>query len=80
MCLDVFHNLWKPLVLLLDVLVPANVDEVDDLLGREEEVSVEDFNVLGCPGAIADWGLGIKEDKASLKYFQLFFVWLRIGA
>lgn len=45
MCLDPFDDLWQMLVLLPDVILLAEVDEVDDGFGSEEEERVNRFDL-----------------------------------
>ena len=45
MLLDPFHNLSEMLVLLSDVVLLAQVDEVDNRLGSEEEKRVDVLNL-----------------------------------
>ena len=45
-CLDPLSNFGKMLVLLADVVLLAQVDEVDDRLGRKEEERVDGLDLM----------------------------------
>ena len=48
MGLDPFGNLGQVLVLLAYVILLAEIDEIDNRLGRKKEQRVNDFDLVGC--------------------------------
>jgi len=73
-------DLGKPLVLGADVVVAANVDEVDDGLGAHEEMLVEHFDVLAGPLSVTDGLLLQKHGLALVKGLFLLLVGLLVHA
>ena len=45
MFLDPFSNLWEMLVLLADIILFAQVDEVDHRFGGEKEERIDNFDL-----------------------------------
>ena len=67
----------QPLVLLADVLITADVNQVNNRLGRHEEVLVEILDFLSSPRAFANGNLLANKLSALEKDFSLLLVRLQ---
>jgi hypothetical protein len=72
--LDVFLDLWKPSVLLFNVLLHANVHQEDNWFRGQEEMLVQKVDFLWLPVLIFDMLSISEESLALLKEFHLSLV------